>query len=150
MLPDEVWYHYYDYPCDICEEQIHVREEDPTSCSYCRNTMCEACYFGVDCHVCKEAEDLGQDFPNEANVCPECMITCDRCNVTFHPNCKRHHKMTCNPKGRAKRAMEKARDAVIDIEEKMEQAERNLEALKQQLMDAKTEKRRATKRYRNT
>mmetsp|Transcript_17330 Transcript_17330/g.20769 ORF Transcript_17330/g.20769 Transcript_17330/m.20769 type:complete len:101 (-) Transcript_17330:132-434(-) len=28
MLPNNVWYHNYDQPCELCQEQICVKEDD--------------------------------------------------------------------------------------------------------------------------
>jgi hypothetical protein len=40
MLPYDTWYDYYDEPCDICEDQIHARDDEHEWCARYATKSC--------------------------------------------------------------------------------------------------------------
>lgn len=102
MLPYDVWYHYYDQPCDICEENIEWRAADPVWCKVCGKLVCEECRDEAHCDLCDEKMEKGGKLPDFCfEVCLDCMKTCDDCGVSFHPGCAAEHKTVCKPEDRA-------------------------------------------------
>jgi hypothetical protein len=138
-LPHDVWYHYYDRPCDFCEENIEMRDDDyggSAECEMCSKLMCEECKFEVTCHVCDKKIEENEDF-DMPDICEECMDSCEACDgVHFHPSCKEEHLRTCNPQGRAQRVLASAEDDVDDKKAEVARLEKELEAKKKALVEA--------------
>ena len=148
MLPDDVWDSYYDRPCDICDEEIRVRHEDEYQCEQCNQTMCEECVASVECHVCKEALEENEDYDGVPDICPECMVNCDKCNVSFHPSCAAGHLATCHPAGRSLRKLKAAKAAVKANERGVRLAKRKLRELELELTHSITKFEMAKKKHR--
>lgn len=145
VLPHDVWYHYYDRPCDICEEQIHWREKEHEDCEKCQKLMCYDCRQESVCHICEEKLERDEDVDLH-EYCQSCMESCKKCGVTFHPVCKTEHRKTCNPKGRAKRALASAEEAVREKKLKIAQMRKELQELEDGLVEARKVRYNAKKR----
>mmetsp|Transcript_6580 Transcript_6580/g.13748 ORF Transcript_6580/g.13748 Transcript_6580/m.13748 type:complete len:163 (-) Transcript_6580:107-595(-) len=148
MLPDDVWYHYYDRPCEFCEEQVHHREEDTWAyCAMCSKLMCEDCRDAIECHVCQDKLAEDEDASVDGSyLCQECIQSCGTCNVNHHPNCRDRHAATCNELGRAKREADKAQEEVDDKESAIAHRKRQLRELERELASAKKAKTKAEKK----
>jgi hypothetical protein len=134
MLPDDIYDHYYDRPCEFCREQIDI--DDQTDCDVCDKLVCEDCRESTECHICmaKLEEDEDIDIPI---VCPECMNSCDACvGVSFHSACKAEHKKTCSTLGRAQRDVASITSAVDAKTREVGRAQRELAQLEDKLKGA--------------
>jgi hypothetical protein len=147
MLPPDVWYTYHNRPCDICEdEEINPREDVP-ACEGCGKLMCEDCAMSfTECDVCQAAWDEDNDYDGPSSMCGNCMESCDKCDVDFHPSCKAKHMKSCSRNGRAKRAVASAKKAVEEKEEEIHHTKRKLRKLEQELEDTKKVKVEAKKK----
>jgi len=135
--------HYYcnEY-CDVCKEQIHhCRGEVSMNCEGkgCDQFICEDC-INYECHVCSELEERF-GYADPPNMCSDCMESCEACEgVVFHSTCRRQHKKSCNPVGRAKRAVDTARDTIKEKKRQVAKTKRRLMELEEELRAAKKAK----------
>lgn len=115
-------------------------EDEIGPCGECQGDMCEDCIAENQCPVCLQNGD-----DEESAMCVGCQRTCPKegCNMVMHRKCRAEHLKVCNPKSRAKRAYNVAKEKVATIEDQIENAEHRLAILQEQLQEAKRAKQRA-------
>jgi len=148
MLPHDVWLHYYDRPCEICEHKICINNnEEVYECDVCKKDMCEECVNNSqnDCHICVELMDR-DEYSDVPDVCQECLETCEACQVSFHPGCKAAHRKTCHRMGRAKRDLASATAAVEEKTAEVRRTKQKLAKVEEELKAAKMDKEKAQKK----
>jgi hypothetical protein len=145
--------HYYGaLPCEVCEDvEVKPREDEIAECGGCNKLMCDDCVMSfTKCDVClaKFNEDEDEDPDGPTSMCADCMESCGICEVSVHPSCKAEHMKSCNPKGRAMRAVASAENAVKEKEVEIRETKRKLLRLEQELQDTNKVKGEAQKKLR--
>ena len=151
MLPHYQYTHYYDEPCEICEEELVSNEPDGhQTCVACNKITCDDC-IGT-CYICEENvdDDEDDDIPL---MCKECMLTCTACGINgsgsfmYHPSCAAKHRKNCNPIGRTKRAYLAAKDEVESLERQLQTAKRKLATTTREYQNARNDATKLKRRH---
>lgn len=144
MLPDYEYKHYYDQKCEECEDAMVGQDEiyeDGGQCGECQKVMCEDCREDSSCYVCTKKMEEDEDGWKDIAVCGACTRTCDSCpNLTFHRSCLAEHKRTCNKMARAKRALSEAEEKVEEKEHELKRMKRRCDELQKEIRAAKKSK----------
>lgn len=149
MLPDKLYERYYVEDCDACNDgEINRADDDFVECGECKCNLCEDCAECNHCVVCEEKQDKG-DFGHEPASCDTCITKCQKCNESVHITCKAEHVANCNPKSRAKRALDAATETISIKKHEIRSTQRRLASLEEELQAAKQSKAEAKEALRN-
>lgn len=143
MLPDKAYVRHYIQNCDNCSDGEFDRCDSYSHWADCGGNcgkeLCEDCVDTCRCVVCEEAEEFGYG-PRQPAMCRECTDTCEQCNISFHSKCREEHVQRCNSLTCAQRALSTAIDHVRNIEYDLEQANRRVAVLQEELEAARAAK----------